>query len=155
MPYCLKSCRKPCLNQRWKKKMRAHIKVEISDFFQQIETTDNTVPTFLHGNTPLKPTSNCFLRWILSMLLDFYDPLFSLRLRSVSGSIFSTGTAVKIKTFSLSAPIVKLLKKSTKINQRSNSCSEVAHKLEQAPPSSELKCSHSLTKQIAASNLLL
>lgn len=90
--------------------MRAHIKVEISDFFQQIETTDNTVPTFLHGNTPLKPTSNCFLRWILSMLLDFYEPLFSLRLRSVSGSIFSTGTAVKIKTFSLSAPIVKLLK---------------------------------------------
>lgn len=88
-PYCLKSCRKPCLNQRWKKKnMRAHIKVEISDFFQKIENTDNTVPTFLHGNTPLNPTSNCFLRWVLSVLPDFYGPLFSLRLRSMSGSIF-------------------------------------------------------------------
>lgn len=41
--------------------MRAHIKVEISDFFQKIENTDNTVPTFLHGDTPLTPTSNCRL----------------------------------------------------------------------------------------------
>lgn len=105
----LKVAESPVWINAGKKKMRAHIKVEISDFFQQIETTDNTVSTVLHGNTPLKPTSNCFLRWVLSMLLDFYDLLFSLRW-SMSGSISSTGTAVLIKAFSLSAPIVKLLK---------------------------------------------
>lgn len=102
----------------------------------------------------LNPAVAASLRWTFSSLPYFYDPIFSLGLRAMSVSFYYIQTPVKAKVFSLSTPLIAKCVKTTatKINLKDKACSEDTPKRKQAPRNCNLKCSHSLIKQIAALN---